>query len=128
MTAFKAIPPWLDFVKGRNSHMLGMRQEYVAKLQQMHEQTLRTHSALTTPEAEQAAYDTWTVLQAGKTKPAKYAQVARPYPACVCCMDRAELWVVSDTTRWRMRLLVAPRLKPLVGIVRTWIVQLEEAY
>ena len=36
MTAFKSIPPWLDFVKGRNSDMLRMRQRFVEKLDKMH--------------------------------------------------------------------------------------------
>ncbi len=32
MTAFKNIPPWQDFVKGRDSHMLRMRLAFTADL------------------------------------------------------------------------------------------------
>ena len=60
MTAFKALPPWMDFAKGRKSEMLRMRQNFVARLEKMHERTLREHSDLTTPEAEQHAHDAWS--------------------------------------------------------------------
>ena len=43
MTAFKSIPPWLDFVKGRNSDMLRMRQRFVAKLDKMHMSDVESH-------------------------------------------------------------------------------------
>ena len=39
MTAFKNLPPWNDFVKGRDSDMLRMRSAFTAKLQARHEQT-----------------------------------------------------------------------------------------
>ena len=36
MTAFKNLPPWSDFVKGRESDMLRMRQHFLAKLKELH--------------------------------------------------------------------------------------------
>ena len=52
MTAFKNLPPWDDFVKGRQSDMLRMRQNFVNGLYDMHARTLATHSELKTPELE----------------------------------------------------------------------------
>ena len=43
MTAFKSIPPWLDFIKGRSSDMLRMRQRFVAKLDKMHMSDVESH-------------------------------------------------------------------------------------
>ena len=35
MTAFKNLPPWHDFLKGRDSDMLRMRNEFIERLQPM---------------------------------------------------------------------------------------------
>ena len=40
MTAFKNLPAWSDFVKGRESDMLRMRLAFTEKLQLMHEATM----------------------------------------------------------------------------------------
>ena len=44
MTAFKNLPPWGDFVRGRDSDMLRMRLEFTKVLEGMHEKTLAMHS------------------------------------------------------------------------------------
>ena len=77
MTAFKALPPWMDFAKGRKSDMLRMRKDYVARLENMHERTLRKHSSLTTAEEEQLAHDAWS-----PPAPAVAADVTRRCPGC----------------------------------------------
>ena len=57
MTAFKNLPPWGDFVKGRDSDMLHMRLDFTRGLEQLHRRTLANDSALKTPELEQAAQE-----------------------------------------------------------------------
>ena len=66
MTAFKNLPPWLDFQKGRDSDMLRMRQTFVKYLEGLHEQTLAQHSAMPTRAAETDAHATWDDLQRQK--------------------------------------------------------------
>ena len=56
MTAFKNLPPWSDFVKGRDFDMLRMRLEFTERLQRLHERTLAKHSAMKTPVLEEAAH------------------------------------------------------------------------
>ena len=41
---FKNLPPWLDFVKGRDSDMLRMRLAYTEKLEVMHTETMARFS------------------------------------------------------------------------------------
>ncbi len=66
MTAFKNLPPWSDFVKGKNSDMLRMRQEFTKCLDKLHEETLAKHSDLNTPGLEAAAHTEWTEAQKEK--------------------------------------------------------------
>jgi hypothetical protein len=40
MTAFKNLPPWLDFIKGRSSDMLRMRLSFTRRLHEMHTKTM----------------------------------------------------------------------------------------
>ena len=42
MTAFKNLPPWSDFVKGRKSPTLHMRQAFTDWLEEMHVETMKT--------------------------------------------------------------------------------------
>ena len=42
MTAFKNLPPWSDFVKGRESPTLHMRQAFTDWLEEMHVDTMNT--------------------------------------------------------------------------------------
>ena len=60
MTAFKNLPPWSDFVKGKDSDMLRMRKGYVEHLWQLHESTLRAHSEMANAQDEDAAHRLWS--------------------------------------------------------------------
>ena len=52
MTAFKNLPPWLDFVKGRDSDMLRMRLAFTEKLEVMHTETMSRFSDMKTHTQE----------------------------------------------------------------------------
>ena len=68
-----------DFVKGRDSDMLRMCLDFTRALEQLHRRTLAKHSALTTPELEEAAQD---AFRARQVKRRKYEG---PLMACPCC-------------------------------------------
>ena len=59
MTAFKNLPPWGDFVKGRESEMLRMRKSLVSRLMTLHQATLAAHSEIKTAEEGQARFSEW---------------------------------------------------------------------
>ena len=59
MTAFKNLPPWEDFARGRQSDMLRMRQDFIRSLEEMHRRTLSNNSAFKTEEDEQTAREHW---------------------------------------------------------------------
>ena len=40
MTAFKNLPPWHDFLQGKQSDMLRMRNDFMNRLQKMHDRTM----------------------------------------------------------------------------------------
>jgi len=82
MTAFKNIPPWQDFVKGRNSDMLRMRKEFNQHLETLHGKTLARHSDLKTPALEQEAHEQWLQSQATPTKKTKKEGPRLPCPCC----------------------------------------------
>ena len=82
MTAFKNIPPWCDFVKGRDSDMLRMRLAFTAMLEKMHTRTLAKHTAMKTPEDEAAAHERWDAEQAQTAKRRKQEGPLLPCPAC----------------------------------------------
>lgn len=82
MTAFKNIPPWSDFVKGRESSMLRMRLKFTAKLQQLHVRTLAKHTDMKTPEDEAAAHERW---DAERVNPAKRPKQEGPLMRCPSC-------------------------------------------
>ena len=84
MTAFKNLPPWNDFVKGRESDMLRMRKDFVARLETMHQRTLAQHSDMKTREDEDAAFDAWKLTQASKTTRSKQSG---PFMPCPCCQQ-----------------------------------------
>ena len=79
MTAFKNLPPWHDFVKGRESDMLRMRQEFTHTLELLHRRTLANHSALKTPALEEAAQE---AFRARQVKRRKYEGPLMPCPCC----------------------------------------------
>jgi hypothetical protein len=82
MTAFKNLPAWQDFVKGRDSDMLRMRLEFTERLSKMHRRTLSRYSQFKTIEQEQHAHDVWQRSQATKAKRHKKAGPLMPCPAC----------------------------------------------
>ena len=82
MTAFKNIPPWQDFVKGKESGMLRMRLAFTEKLSRLHRQTLARHSHMKTAELEQEAHEVWLAEQSTKTKRRKKTGPFMPCPAC----------------------------------------------
>jgi len=83
LTAFKNIPPWHDFVKGRESDMLRMRLEFNSQLQEMHHRTMAEHSELTTPELEAQAQAHWSEAQTRKPKKAKQQEATTLCAACL---------------------------------------------
>ena len=82
MTAFKNLPPWGDFVKGRDSDMLRMRMQFTEYLEGLHERTLAKHSPMKTVEEEDAAYELWVEAQSGKARRRKVEPCRLPCPAC----------------------------------------------
>ena len=82
MTAFKMLPPWSDFVKGRNSDLLRMRRAYEARLQKMHDRTMKKHTDMKSAEEEAAAHDAWTDAQAAKPKRKRCATTEHSCRAC----------------------------------------------
>ena len=61
MTAFKNLPPWEDFVRGRDPDMLRMRLEFTRWLDALHRKTMQKHGYFRTAEEEQLAHDNWQV-------------------------------------------------------------------
>ena len=82
MTAFKNLPPWLDFVKGRDSDMLRMRLAFTEKLEVMHTETLSRFSDMKTPTQEKEAYDSWQQVQSARRKRRKRMGPVMPCPCC----------------------------------------------
>ena len=80
MTAFKNIPAWSDFAKGRESDMLRMRRAFETKLQKMHERTLAKCSHMKSEAQEDAAQRHWDQTRA---PPAKVD--TGPLMPCPCC-------------------------------------------
>ena len=68
MTAFKNLPPWGDFAKGKDSDMLRMRNAFLDKLSALHRSTLAKHSDMKTAEDEQARFCEWRDSQSRSTK------------------------------------------------------------
>ena len=68
MTAFKNIPAWNDFVKGKESEMLRSRRAFTERIQKLHERTLAEHSTMGSLEEEEAAQADWDGEQAQRPK------------------------------------------------------------
>ena len=82
MTAFKNLPPWGDFVKGRESDMLRQRLDFTQRLQSMHTRTLAKHSDLKNAELEAKAHELWSESQAKQAKRQKTLGPRMPCPVC----------------------------------------------
>ena len=93
MTAFKNLPPWNDFIKGKNEErysdsMLAMRKAYTAHLEQLHRRTLAKYSNLMTPKDEDRAWECWSEEQAGRAKRQRQEGERMPCPACTSICGR----------------------------------------
>ena len=82
MTAFKNLPPWNDFVKGKDSEMLRRRQEFTERLENMHQRTLAKHSSMRTPKDEEEQFEQWRQEREQQTKRQKTQTVKRTCTAC----------------------------------------------
>ena len=83
MTAFYNLPAWEDFLRGRNSDLLRMRQEFGERLEGMHRRTMARCSQLGTEGDEDAAYEDWLVKQARRSnKKRKQETHGVTCPAC----------------------------------------------
>ena len=83
MTAFKNLPAWQDFVRGRESDMLRMRLAFTTeKLDKMHTETLARHSSMKNHVDEMTAYEQWCLAQASSGKRRKKAGPLMPCPCC----------------------------------------------
>ena len=87
MTAFKNLPPWSDFVKGRDSDMLRMRNAFIDKLWERHRQTLKQHCDMATSADEAAAHDEWDRAKAADTNVMRKEPPRLPCPACAIHCD-----------------------------------------
>jgi hypothetical protein len=87
MTAFKHLPPWGDFLKGRDSDMLRMRLEFTERLQLLHRRTLAQHSHMQTSDDETRAHDVWRRAQAQNPKKRKQEPNRM---ACAACLALAK--------------------------------------
>ena len=83
MTAFKHLPPWGDFLKGRQSDMLRMRLQFTERLQKLQAK----HSHLQTAEDEADAHEVWTARQ---TLKAKRQKEEPPRMTCAACATVAD--------------------------------------
>ena len=59
MTAFKHLPPWGDFLKGRESAMLRMRTAFIDDLWRKHRETMKRYTAMDTERDEERAFSEW---------------------------------------------------------------------
>ena len=82
MTAFKNLPPFSDFLKGKESPMLRMRQAFVDELGVLHRKTLARDSTLGTAKAEDKAHELWDARRQAMGKRQKQQAPAMPCSAC----------------------------------------------
>ena len=68
-TAFYNLPPWEDFVKGRTSDMLRMRQLFMERLGKLHLETLGKYTNMVSWDDKQKCWDT----QGEKAEHARWA-------------------------------------------------------
>ena len=73
---------WNDFVQGKDSDMLRMRNTYIERLWECHRETLRRHTDMATSEAEEAAHDEWVQAKATDTSTMLEEPPRLPCPEC----------------------------------------------
>ena len=89
MTAFKNLPAWGDFAKGKGSSIVQMPLAFTQKLVALHERTLAKHSNMPTSQHEEAEQDVWRQQQ--RKRPRRPGALM-PCPAC----DKLEAGVNFD--------------------------------
>ena len=87
MTAFKNLPAWNDFEKGRDSDMLRMRQRFTNMLEKKHDETMRRHSSMKSKEEENDAFEVWKEQQERRPKGQKVIAEG-PLLPCAACAAR----------------------------------------
>ena len=86
MTAFKNLPAWLEFAKGRECDMLRMRERFTNMLEKKHEETMRKFSDMKSNADEEDAFDRWKDQQAQRHKKQKTKSgPLMPCAACAAC-------------------------------------------
>ena len=90
MTAFKNLPPFGEFQKGRRSDLLRMRYAYEDKLRGKHAETMAKYSDMDNREAEDQAYELW--LETQRRRPKRTRQEPHPMTcqACDTCKTLSE--------------------------------------
>ena len=83
MTAFKNLPAWNDFAKGRDCDMLRMRQRFTNMLEKKHEETMRKFSDMKSNADEEAAFKRWNDAQSNRPK--RKETKAGPLMPCAAC-------------------------------------------
>ena len=83
LIVFKNLPPWNDFVKGKDSDMLRMRQDFVERLWAMHQRTLAKHSSMKTHKGELEQYSMWQ--EAKEKQPKRQKKKEPPQKTCPEC-------------------------------------------
>jgi hypothetical protein len=86
MTAFKNLPQWSDFVKGKDSDMLQKRKTFTEKLERLHRLTLAKYSSMETETLEDEAWESWRQQQAARPKRRKQEGPRMPCPACASAL------------------------------------------
>ena len=97
MTAFKNLPAWHDFQRGRDSDMLQNRYWFThgeryfkysptvrCDLDSLHRRTMAKYSQMKTEEQENEAWRLWHRNREGRSKRQKQEEVRMPCPACAC--------------------------------------------
>lgn len=87
MTAFKNLPPWYDFVKGKDSNMLRMRNDFIERLRPMHQRTVARHSDMKRLADEDKAFNTWKIIQESKPMHMADRKERGPLMPCPCCRE-----------------------------------------
>ena len=83
MTAFKNLPAWEHFVKGRKSDMLRMRNTFVNDLWEKHRRTMQKHSDMITESDEDRAFEAWKKQSDGNAPATKKEGPRCPCPECI---------------------------------------------
>ena len=80
MTAFHNLPAWDDFAKGAASDMLRIRLEYTARLEELHEKSIK--HVFRTGKLEEEAFQQWKKHQQSKLQAKASAKARCTCPGC----------------------------------------------